>query len=209
MPGGKRKHIVVLIITIAYMVFFYNNCLIIPYSPEKNKSVSFTFFIYTPSKDVVKAEKKQKKHNDAIEDTFALHFIVPEKNEGTQAGSENQSCSSGKVVPPPGDDIGDNKIPCDGGETSRVSGTGRQGNTKMLLTANKVIKALADLNWQDKLWLLKILSRCSMDELLQIRSMLKDGVTWEENKVMFTMLRKKVTDEEQKKLDSLIEAYTR
>jgi len=78
----------------------------------------------------------------------------------------------------------------------------------MLLSGSNVIKALSGLSWQDKLWLLKILSRCSMDELLQIKSMLEDGVTWEENKAMFTILRKKVTDQEQKKIDSLIEAYT-
>jgi len=39
--------------------------------------------------------------------------------------------------------------------------------------------------------------------------MLEDGVTYQENLEMYMILRQKVTDEEQKRLDNLIEAYTR
>ncbi len=39
-------------------------------------------------------------------------------------------------------------------------------------------------------------------------AMLEDGVTYQENLEMYRMLRGKVTDEEQERLDALIKSYT-
>lgn len=78
-----------------------------------------------------------------------------------------------------------------------------------MLSGSRAVKALSALSLKDKLWLIKVLSRCSMEEFLRIRAMLEDGVTYQENLEMYMILRQKVTDEEQKRLDNLIEAYTR
>ena len=90
-----------------------------------------------------------------------------------------------------------------------VPDTGRQGDSRVLLSGSGAASAISSLSFKDKLWLIRILGRCSIEELRQITGMLQDGVTYEENLAMYRILREKVTDDEQKKLDSLIEAYTK
>ena len=89
-----------------------------------------------------------------------------------------------------------------------VPNSSRQNESRVLLSGGSTVKAISSLSFKDKLWLVSILSRCSMEEFLNIMAMLEGGVTYQENLEMYLMLRGKVTDEEQQRLDALIKSYT-
>lgn len=100
-------------------------------------------------------------------------------------------------------------LPAGSGNTGQsMPNSARQNESRVLLSGGSTVKALSSLSFKDKLWLVTILSRCSMEEFLKIMAMLEDGVTYQENLEMYRMLRNKVTDEEQERLDTLIESYT-
>jgi hypothetical protein len=83
--------------------------------------------------------------------------------------------------------------PASPGNTGRtMPSSTRQNESRVLLSGGSTIKAISSLSFKDKLWLVTILSRCSMQENLE----------------MYRMLRGKVTDEEQARLDALIKSYT-
>lgn len=200
---GKCLHLVVILASMVPFILFLNSLGIIQRQPPETKEISYTFYIYTPKDAELKTEESKNIINKEFEEILLKAYAAQIPNNAEEGPGAREVFSAQDSE----SDGEDGPLP-DHGETHGMPETGRQGNSKMLLSGSNVIKALSGLSWQDKLWLLKILSRCSMDELLQIRSMLEDGVTWEENKVMFMILRKKVTDEEQERIDFLIEAYT-
>ncbi|MBA1334039.1 MAG: hypothetical protein HPY66_1523 [Firmicutes bacterium] len=205
---GKRLHLVIILAAMVHYILFLHSFPVIPRRPPETKDICFTFYIYTPKTITSKTEEPKNIINKEFEEILLEVYAAQTSGKSAYAQAE-EGLGAREIFYAQDPEIGERDEPLpDSGETHQVSETGRQGNSKMLLSGSNVIKALSGLSWQDKLWLLKILSRCSMDELLQIKSMLEDGVTWEENKAMFTILRKKVTDQEQKKIDSLIEAYT-
>jgi hypothetical protein len=116
-----------------------------------------------------------------------------------------------EAVPPGLDEAGRDTRPSPASpdNTGRtISNSARQNETRVLLSGGSTVKAISSLSFKDKLWLATILSRCSMEEFLNIMAMLEDGVTYQENLEMYRMLRGKVTDEEQQRLDALIKSYT-
>jgi len=100
-------------------------------------------------------------------------------------------------------------VPTQPQENDHTIEYGSRKDSRVLLSGSRAVKALSSLAFKDKLWLIRLLSRCSMEELIEIKVILQDGVTYEENLVMYKILRQRVTDQEQKRLDSLIESYTR
>jgi hypothetical protein len=215
MIRNKRLHIAVVVITIVYCYIFHVNCLIIPHNQMIYKPVIFTFFIYGYP------ERPQLQPDETLADgaTGRLADMVwPITDEPETCSSDNtasyrapegyEHIDTLPVIVHTDAQANPVRPVIDDAEAVDQAESGRQAHSRTLLTADGVFKALTGLSLRDKLWIIGILSRCSIDQLLVIKSMLEGGVTWEENKAMFDILREKVTDEEQAKLDRLIEFYT-
>ncbi len=194
--------LLVVLITIVYSIYFYCSCIIIPYQTKDDKRIVFTQYIY----HLAEKEEKTPVNTQAITDWDSANtqYVIGELDavaERLQIRPDrpNPHVSTEGNIP-----IAPHEVP----EEQPVADSGRQGHSRVMLSRNRAIKALSALSFKDKLWLVKLLGRCSMEELIRIKDMLQDGVTYEENLSMYKMLGQKVTDDEQKKLDTLIEAYT-
>jgi len=184
--------VLIVLVTVVYVVYFCVNCNIIPYTTGHDKEIFITHYIYSylPKK----AQSPVNTSAAAEIAKIAVDAEGPEKGNGT-AIEYIAAADSHKLLHSP---IAEEIVP----------DSGRQGDSRVLLSGNGAAKAISSLSIRDKLWLAKILGRCSMQELLRIKDMLQGGVTYEENLEMYRILRQRVTDDEQKKLDTLIEAYT-
>jgi len=208
LSSNSFKCLLVMVITALYVVFFSFNCIIIPYPAVNNK--------YTAKTD---RENISSIHicPDTPRPKLADEHVMASTGGDVQGGdsvcniSPLPNYAEEEAVPPGLDEAGRDTRPSPASpdNTGRtISNSARQNETRVLLSGGSTVKAISSLSFKDKLWLATILSRCSMEEFLNIMAMLEDGVTYQENLEMYRMLRGKVTDEEQQRLDALIKSYT-
>lgn len=197
-----------MVITALYVVFFFFNCIIVPYPAVNNKYIAKTDRENNSSIHICPDTPRQKPADE--------HVVAP-TGGGVQGGDSVCSISplpdyAEEEAKPPGSDQADRDTrpspedPVKNGQP--MPNSARQNESRVLLSGGSTLKAISSLSFKDKLWLVTILSRCSMEEFLKIMAMLEDGVTYQENLEMYRMLRGKVTDEEQERLDALIKSYT-
>lgn len=208
MSSNSFKCLLVMVITALYVVFFFFNCIIVPYPAVNNKYIAKTDRENISDIHVHPDTPRQKPADE--------HVVAP-TGGGVQGGDSVCSISplpnySEEEAVPPGLDEADRDTrpspedPVKNGQP--MPNSARQNESRVLLSGGSTLKAISSLSFKDKLWLVTILSRCSMEEFLKIMAMLEDGVTYQENLEMYRMLRGKVTDEEQERLDALIKSYT-
>jgi hypothetical protein len=235
------KCLLVMAITTFYVVFFFFNCIIIPYPAVNNKYIAKHDRKNTCDIHVRPDMPRQKPADGYVTtstDESTQGAALAEVGGPPDAGFERQvsqefSSRLDDASSPQGDDMHDipplpgypeeetnppwpdqagrdtQPSPASPGNTGRtMPSSTRQNESRVLLSGGSTIKAISSLSFKDKLWLVTILSRCSMEEFLNIMAMLEDGVTYQENLEMYRMLRGKVTDEEQARLDALIKSYT-
>jgi hypothetical protein len=221
------KSILVILITALYYIYFFFNCMIIPYPP-----VYDNYIMCNDKKNVFNISEYEEKPFASVE-TDEQNKQLPSGNNdrGFPAVAPESAVQARKTLPD-GDEQLVQYTPDITGQSFRISPDSagsktlsprdavgqhgeaglestRQRDSRVLLSGSKTVKALSALSLKDKLWLFSILSRCSMEELLRITALLEDGVTYQENLEMYRVLRQRVTDDEQKRLDTLIEAYTK
>ncbi|MGI6704559.1 MAG: hypothetical protein ACOX42_11235 [Clostridia bacterium] len=234
MSDKRFGSILVVVVTLLYYVFFHFNCIIIPYTAGYGKEfirggnnptggqVAEGRDGVTPGTGSPITEAEPEVIGQAFQPLQELPQPVPDQKYRTEPLSELLTSQAQPALPQ--SDVTGQTVQAQPGNKPRTiqprqgskpqavqprtEGTDPNGS-RVLLSGNRAAKALSSLSLKDKLWLLRVLSRCSMEEFLRIRAMLEDGVTYQENLEMYRILRHKVTDEEQQKLDSLIEAYTR
>lgn len=208
MSSNSFKCLLVMVITALYVVFFFFNCIIVPYPAVNNKYIAKTDRENISDIHVHPDTPRQKPADE--------HVVAP-TGGGVQGGDSVCSISplpnyAEEEAVPPGLDEADRDTrssPADPVKSGQpMPNSARQNRSRVLLSGGSTLKAISSLSFKDKLWLVTILSRCSMEEFLKIMAMLEDGVTYQENLEMYRMLRGKVTDEEQERLDALIKSYT-
>ncbi|MDD2573931.1 MAG: hypothetical protein WCS98_07005 [Bacillota bacterium] len=233
MSDRRFGSILVIVVTLMYCVFFYFNCIIVPYTAGYGKGFIWKRNNPIGGHDTVCRDEGSAGIGDNTKDDIhdepsvieikpviigqafqpLSELSQPASDQTGQTESTSETLNAlAQPVPPRSDETNKTVQPrlSDKPQTvqSQPSDT-NQGGSRVLLSGSRAVKALSALSLKDKLWLIKVLSRCSMEEFLRIRAMLEDGVTYQENLEMYMILRQKVTDEEQKRLDNLIEAYTR
>lgn len=193
----RLLNLLMIVITVCFALYSHINCNIIPYTKPtgQDKEIVITHYIYTfPGRGP-----------KPIAGTAAV-ISIDNRQETVRKQPKTYTDSSPDFVPAAGTQCRQYQ---NVQKVDTVPDTGRQGDSRVLLSGSGAASAISSLAFKDKLWFLRILGRCSIEELRQITGMLQDGVTYDENLAMYKILRDKVTDEEQKKLDSLIESYTR
>ncbi len=210
-----RKECAVLCVTLLYVCFFVGSLSGPPTNTSGGSVVNFVHYIYAFSG---KAYDGGKDAGDPGQDRQNPDYSThPEEyndiKEVFSDASDNPEVLQQEIEDiyfPSAETVRDPLLRGTSAETLKPKTVLKtQGSSRMLLSDNSFLKALSRLSWSDKLWLTKILSRCSLEEFIRIKNMLGDGVTWEENRAMFLILNSKITKEEQERLDSLIEMYTR
>lgn len=257
MSNKSHKSIFIIIITLLYCIYFYFNCIIIPYTAvydnyiiyyDKEKISGCRVYPVGAQEEPAEAPVRAVSGRDAQYTGYVDSLFGHAAENAPETGSfrtnntpastygpgQNAPYLPGSSAPylpdsaehpaqvlpgiygetvrdGPENSKQDTQLPPSGtGQESRpVSGSAGQNDSRVLLSGSRTVKVLSSLSLKDKFWLVELLSRCSMEELLLIKTLLKDGVTYRENLEMYRMLREKVTDDEQKKLDALIEAHTR
>ena len=208
MSSNSCKCLLVMVITALYVVFFFFNCIIVPYPAVNNKYIAKTDRENISSIHICPDTPRPKPADE---------HVMASTGGGVQGGDSvcnipPQPNYAEEEAVPPGLDEADRDTrpsPADPVKNGQpMPNSARQNESRVLLSGGSTIKAISSLSFKDKLWLVTILSRCSMEEFLKIMAMLEDGVTYQENLEMYRMLRGKVTDEEQERLDALIKSYT-
>lgn len=197
---NRKRELILLLTTVAYLAFFYLQNGQTPYMEDKVNRVHVVHYIYYPVLYEQKTDLGLEITSEEEEQQDILHqvdrFASKTGEEAVQATVREYQAQRRKEVAAKA-------------TRSSKSSTVSPGKPQLLLSGQGVVRALSKLSWKDRLWLAGILSRCSLKELMAIRDMLQGGVTREENREMYLMLRNKISDEEQNKLDRLIEIYTR
>jgi hypothetical protein len=241
LSSNSFKCLLVMVITALYVVFFFFNCIIVPYPAVNNKYIAKTDRENISDIHVHPDTPRQKPADEHVvaptgggdQGAVSAEGSGPpvagldrQVSQGLSSrlddASSPQDDSVHNVPPlpdyaeeeakPPGSDQADRDTrpspedPVKNGQP--MPNSARQNESRVLLSGGSTLKAISSLSFKDKLWLVTILSRCSMEEFLKIMAMLEDGVTYQENLEMYRMLRGKVTDEEQERLDALIKSYT-
>lgn len=221
MSNNCFKSVFVIIITIFYCIYF--NLLIIPYMQDYSKGIiKNTEYIHETNpvnfypEGVNHVEAGTKSRDETVIDAQAIQGAKPKKlldisppapKTVSMQEAPNDLCKPHaegfSLTASPETEASKAKV-----VESQLSGT-PESDTPVLLSRDKTLKVLTSLNLKDTLWLIKILSRCSNDERYRIMTILKGGITYRDNLEMYSILRQKIADKEQERLDALIEKYTK
>ncbi|HOC09402.1 MAG TPA: hypothetical protein PKN88_07745 [Bacillota bacterium] len=208
MSSNSFKCLLVMVITALYVVFFFFNCIIVPYPAVNDKYIAKTDRENISSIHICPDTPRPK---PADEHVMASTGGDVQGGDSVCNISPQPDYSEEEAVPPGLDEADRDTRPSPEDPVKNgqpMPNSARQNESRVLLSGGSTLKAISSLSFKDKLWLVTILSRCSMEEFLKIMAMLEDGVTYQENLEMYRMLRGKVTDEEQERLDALIKSYT-
>lgn len=232
MSNKRFESILIIAVTLLYCAFFYFNCMIIPYTGERGKEI-----VHNPQRplydDVLppadgdirligdtnllsEAFKAPLEASEPLAISKSMETPeFPQLSETSEPSKlSGEATFPGATEPLKRTDSAETLQRSLGiGEVQRVQSSSavdtKETGSRVLLSGNRASKALSSVSLKDKLWLIKLLSRCSMEELLQIRSMLKGDITYEKNLEMYRIMRRNITHEEQAKLDALIKKHAK